>query len=72
MACDAPTPSGIYVIEINTVSRGNLWVLDIDCGSHICNDMQGLRDSRKLTRKSPTFKLVMVKELRLLLLGLMF
>ena len=50
VACDAPTPSDIYVIEINTVSRGNLWVLDIGCGSHKCNDMLGLRDSRKLTK----------------------
>ena len=49
VAYDAPTPSGIYVIEINTVSHGNLWVLDIGFGSHICNDMRGLRDSRKLT-----------------------
>ena len=24
VACDAPTSSGIYVIEINTVSHGNL------------------------------------------------
>ena len=24
VACDAPTPSGIYVIEINTISHGNL------------------------------------------------
>ena len=50
VACDAPTPSGIYVIEVNTISYGNLWVLDTDCGSHICTDMQGLRDSRKLTK----------------------
>ena len=50
VACDAPTPSSIYFIEVNTVSHGNLWVLDIDYGSHICNDMQGLRDSRKLTK----------------------
>ena len=50
VACDAPTPSSIYVIEINIVSHGNLWVLDTDYGSHICIDMQGLRDSRKLTK----------------------
>ena len=50
VACDAPTPSGIYVIELNTVSYGNLWVLDTGSGSHICTDMQGLRDSRKLTK----------------------
>ena len=50
VACDAPTPLGIYVIEVNIVSYGNLWVLDTGCGSHICTDMQGLRDSRKLTK----------------------
>ena len=50
VACDAPTPSGIYVIEVNTVSYGNLWVLDTGCGSHICTDMQGLRDSKKLIK----------------------
>ena len=50
VACDAPPSSGIYVIEVNTVSYGNLWVLDTGYGSHICTDMQGLRDSRKLTK----------------------
>ena len=50
MACDAPTPLGIYVIEVNIVSSGNLWALDTGCGSHICTDMQGLRDNRKLTK----------------------
>ena len=50
VACDAPTPSSIYVIEVNNVSYNNLWVLDSGCGSHICTDMQGLRDSRKLIK----------------------
>ena len=44
VACDAPTSSGFYVIEINTVSHGNVWVLDTSCSSHICNDMQGLKE----------------------------
>ena len=39
VACDAPTPLGIYVIKVNTVSYGNLWVLDTGCGSHKCTDM---------------------------------
>ena len=39
VACDAPTSLGIYVIEVSTISHGNLWVLDTGCGSHICNDM---------------------------------
>ena len=50
VACDAPTSLGIYVIEVNTVSHGNLWVLDTDCGSHICNDMLGLRNNRNLVK----------------------
>ena len=50
VACDAPTPSSIYVIEVNTVSYGNLRVLGTGYGSHICTDIQGLRDSRKLTK----------------------
>ena len=50
VAYDAPSSSSIYVIEVNTVSRDNLWALDTGYGSHICNDMQGLRSSRKLTK----------------------
>ena len=50
VAYDAPSSSGIYVIEVNIVSRDNLWVLDTGCGSHTCNDMQGLRNSRKLAK----------------------
>ena len=50
VACDAPSSSGIYVIEVNTISYGNLWVLDTGCGSYICTDMQGLKDNRKLTK----------------------
>ena len=56
VACDAPTPLGIYVIEVNTVSYGNLWVLDTGCGSHICIDMQGLRDNRKLKNGESDFR----------------
>ena len=50
VAYDAPSSSGVYVIEVNTVSHDNLWVLDSACGSHICNDMQGLRSSMKLAK----------------------
>ena len=50
VACDASSSSGIYVIEVNNVSCDNHWVLDIDCGSHICNDVQGLRNNRKLVK----------------------
>ena len=50
VAYDAPSSSGIYVIEVNIVSRDNFWVLDTGCGSHICNDMQDRRNSRKLAK----------------------
>ena len=50
MACDAPSSLGIYVIEVNTISRDDLWVLSTGCISHICNDVQGLRNSSKLTK----------------------
>ena len=46
----APSTSNMFVIEVNTVSHDNLWVLDTSCGSHICTDMQGLRKSKKLNK----------------------
>ena len=50
VAYDAPSSSSIYVIEVNNVSQDNFWVLDTGCGSHICNDMQSLRNNRKLAK----------------------
>ena len=41
--------SGIYVIEVNLTST-SLWVFDTGCGSHIVNDVQGLKRSRKLAK----------------------
>ena len=41
--------SGIFVIEVN-LSISSTWVLDTGCGSHICNDVQGLRRSRILAK----------------------
>ena len=70
VACDAPSSSGIYVITSNTISLNNIWVCDTSCGSYIWFDMQGLRDSRKLTKGESDLR--MVQELRLLPLGLMF
>ena len=51
VACDAPSTSGIYVIKVNTVSPDNIWVYDTGCGSYIWIDMQGLRKSRKVTKR---------------------
>ena len=73
VACATSTPSGIYVNEVNTVSYGNLWVLDTGCGSHIyvliCRALGTAGSSQ---RESPTFGWVMVQELWLFPLGLMF
>ena len=35
---------------VNTVSLNNIWVCDTSCGSYIWFDMQGPRNSRKLTK----------------------
>ena len=51
VACDVSSTSGNYVIEVNTTSQSNQWVLDTSYGSHICIDIQGLRNSRKLTKR---------------------
>ena len=37
-------------LRIIFFSHDNIWVLDTGCGSHICNNMKGLRNSRKLTK----------------------
>ena len=50
VACDAPSSSGIYVITVDTVSLNNILVCDTSYGSYIWFDMQGPRNSRKLTK----------------------
>ena len=49
-AFDAASSSSLFVIEINTVSQNNQWVLDTNCGTHICIDMHGLRNGRRLNK----------------------
>ena len=41
---------GIYVIQIN-FSPSSSWVLDTECGSHICTNVQGLKRSNNITIK---------------------
>ena len=42
---------GIYVIEVNVTTSGSTsWVLDTDCGAHICMNMNGLSNSRILEK----------------------
>ncbi|CAA0811035.1 Unknown protein, partial [Striga hermonthica] len=40
--------SGIYFVEVNLSVNDSSWVLDIGCGSHICNDLQMMARSNKL------------------------
>lgn len=39
----------IYVIEVNLSSTSS-WVLNTECCSHICNNLQELKRQRKLTK----------------------
>ncbi|GJY62545.1 zinc finger, CCHC-type containing protein [Tanacetum coccineum] len=48
--------SGIFTIELNNFLNRS-WIYDTGCGTHICNTMQGLRESRKL--KAGTLSLYM-------------
>ena len=57
VACDAPSSSGIYVIMVNIVSLYNIWVCDTSCGSYILFDMQGLRNSRNLTKGESSLRI---------------
>ena len=38
-ASDAPSSSSMFVIEVNTISHNNQWVLDTDYRSHICTNV---------------------------------
>ncbi|KAL0302161.1 UNVERIFIED_CONTAM: hypothetical protein Sangu_3115800 [Sesamum angustifolium] len=40
---------GMFVVKVNMVTNSASWVLDTDCGAHICNDLQVLQRSRKLS-----------------------
>ncbi|GKF12759.1 zinc finger, CCHC-type containing protein [Tanacetum coccineum] len=43
--------SGIFTIEIYAFPN-NTWVYDTGCRTHICNNSQGLRESRKLKHEA--------------------
>ena len=45
--------SSIFVIEVN-LSISTSWVLHTDCGSHICSNVQGLRNSKILAKVKST------------------
>ncbi|GAV90390.1 zf-CCHC domain-containing protein/UBN2_2 domain-containing protein, partial [Cephalotus follicularis] len=41
--------SGMFMIELNlALNSSSLWVLDTECGTNLCNSLQGLRKVRKL------------------------
>ncbi|KAL0313376.1 UNVERIFIED_CONTAM: Retrovirus-related Pol polyprotein from transposon RE2 [Sesamum radiatum] len=48
---------GMFVVEINMISNSASWVLDTDCGAHICNDLQVLQRSRKLSKDEMILRL---------------
>ncbi|KAL0449555.1 UNVERIFIED_CONTAM: hypothetical protein Slati_1511900 [Sesamum latifolium] len=41
---------GMFVVEVNMISNSASWVLDTDCGAHICNDLQVLERSKRLSK----------------------
>ncbi|KAL0455319.1 UNVERIFIED_CONTAM: hypothetical protein Slati_0871100 [Sesamum latifolium] len=52
-----PSKQGMFVVEVNMVTNSSSWVLDTDCGAHICNDLQVLQKSRKLSKDEVVLKL---------------
>ncbi|KAL0292753.1 UNVERIFIED_CONTAM: Retrovirus-related Pol polyprotein from transposon TNT 1-94 [Sesamum radiatum] len=49
--------AGTFVIEVNMITNSASWVLDTGYGAHICNDLQVLERSRKLSRDEVVLKL---------------
>ncbi|KAL0439356.1 UNVERIFIED_CONTAM: hypothetical protein Slati_2418600, partial [Sesamum latifolium] len=48
---------GLFVVGINMISNSASWVLDTSCGAHICNDLQVLETSRKLSKDEMILRL---------------
>ncbi|KAL0406011.1 UNVERIFIED_CONTAM: hypothetical protein Slati_3915000 [Sesamum latifolium] len=48
---------GMFVVEINMIYNSASWVLDTGCGAHICNDLQVLQRSRKLSKDEMILRL---------------
>ncbi|KAL0445874.1 UNVERIFIED_CONTAM: hypothetical protein Slati_1715300 [Sesamum latifolium] len=70
---------GMFVVEINMISNTASWVLDTGCGAHVCNDLQVLERSRRLSKDEMILRLgdgkavdaEAVGSLRLHLLGIL-
>ncbi|KAL0325380.1 UNVERIFIED_CONTAM: Retrovirus-related Pol polyprotein from transposon TNT 1-94, partial [Sesamum radiatum] len=48
---------GMFAVEVNMVTNSSSWVLDTGCGAHICNDLQVLQRSRKLSKDEVVLRL---------------
>ncbi|KAL0337648.1 UNVERIFIED_CONTAM: Retrovirus-related Pol polyprotein from transposon RE2, partial [Sesamum calycinum] len=48
---------GIFVIEVNMITNAAFWVLDTGYGAHICNNLQMLERSRKLSKDEMILRL---------------
>ncbi|KAL0420316.1 UNVERIFIED_CONTAM: Retrovirus-related Pol polyprotein from transposon TNT 1-94 [Sesamum latifolium] len=48
---------GMFVVEVNMISNSASWVLDTGCGAHICNNLQVLERSRKLSKDKMVLRL---------------
>ncbi|KAL0394440.1 UNVERIFIED_CONTAM: hypothetical protein Slati_4410200 [Sesamum latifolium] len=48
---------GMLVIEVNMITNAASWVLDTGCGAHICNNLQVLERSRKLSKDEMILRL---------------
>ncbi|KAL0311619.1 UNVERIFIED_CONTAM: hypothetical protein Sangu_2456600 [Sesamum angustifolium] len=48
---------GMFVVEVNMVTNSASWILDTDFGAHICNDLQVLQKSRKLSKDEVVLRL---------------
>ncbi|KAL0281934.1 UNVERIFIED_CONTAM: Transposon Ty1-BL Gag-Pol polyprotein [Sesamum radiatum] len=49
---------GMFVVEANMIFNSTSWVLDTGCGAHICNDLQVLERSRRLSKDEMILRLV--------------
>ncbi|KAL0411561.1 UNVERIFIED_CONTAM: Retrovirus-related Pol polyprotein from transposon RE2 [Sesamum latifolium] len=48
---------GMFVVEVNMIFNSTSWVLDTGCGAHICNNLQVLERSRKLSKDEMVLRL---------------
>ena len=56
-----PNASGmLYMIELYSQnSEPSTWVFDTGCGTHLCNNVQGLRNNRRLRHERLTYAWLM-------------